>query len=81
MRKVIELVCHGAILCFVAGILLVAGGDNMIEMIWGAFTTFEGVPDFTHIGLKMVGYSLIALLVGFPLMSLGIAWGWLTPSR
>lgn len=80
MGTFIELICRGAVLCLVAGLVLVAGSD-MVEGVWGLFTRFEGVPDVAALGWKVTGFSLVALLAAVPLVLLGIVWRWFSPAR
>ncbi len=64
-----------------AGILLVLGLHEMVEMIWGLFTRFEGVPDLSALGWSMLGWGALALLAAVPVAVLGIVWRWLSPGQ
>ena len=58
------LVRKTALLCFVLGIFMLMGMDEMVEMIWGLFTRFEGVPDMSQAGYRMIVWSIFGGIAG-----------------
>lgn len=81
MGTFIELVVRCGCMGFVVGLVLVAGGADMVEGIWGLFTRFEGVPDVGAFGWKVTGFSMAALLAALPLGVVGIVWRWVSPGQ
>lgn len=69
------LVRKSALLCFVFGIFMLMGMDEMIEMIWGLFTRFEGVPDFSQAGYRMIVWSIFGGIAGLILTGFAMAIG------
>ncbi len=69
------LVRKTALLCFVLGIFMLMGMDDMVEMIWGLFTRFEGVPDMSRAGYRMIVWSIFAGVAGLILTGVAMAIG------
>jgi hypothetical protein len=64
-----------ALVCFVFGLMMLFGGADMVEGIWGLFTRFEGVPDMTQAGWNMLALSIPVGFVGLVLTGFAMAIG------